>query len=391
MTGLGLDCATSWSRLVSGHNPAMRFSLFDPAGLGCVFGIELPKEADRHFGETIKPRSRSQMTRATMIAVATADMAVADAGLGAEGLDPARIGVIVGATGTGYSWDGPAPDEHRILKNMANASASWISLRKKYRGPSLTLSTACSSAAYAMACGYDLIVTGQCDAVVAGAADSSINRKDVEGFCNIMALSEEKEDFLHACRPFDANRSGFIMGEGGGMLVLESGESAKRRGAKIYARLHRPGCTSEAYNMLSPQPQGTGMTVCMRAALANARLRPSQIDYINAHGTSTPYNDLYETQAIKETFGDAAYSIPVSSTKPQTGHCLAAAAGVEAVICVMALLENTIPATLNLAARDPQCDLDYVPLVSRKKVLNNVMSNSFAFGGHNGVCIFTKA
>jgi 3-oxoacyl-[acyl-carrier-protein] synthase II len=390
VTGLGLDCASSWERLVAGYNPVKRFSLFDPKDLGCFFGVELPAEADGLFAASIKPRSRSQMTRATMIAVACADMAAADAKLDSAGPDTTRIGVVTGATGTGYSWDKPERDEHRILKNMANASASWISLRRKYHGPSYSVSTACASGAYALAGAYDLIATGQCDAVLAGSADSSINYADVEGFLSIMALSEEKEDFAHACRPFDATRSGFVMGEGGGMLVVESLEHAHKRSAKIYALLHRPGLSSEAYNMLSPQPSGAGMAAAMERALKNAGMQPSAIDYINAHGTSTGYNDLYETQAIKAVFGGHAQNIPVSSTKPQTGHCLGGAAGVEAVISVLALVNNIAPATINLKTPDPQCDLDYVPVQSRKLPLKTVMSNSFAFGGHNGVCIFEK-
>jgi 3-oxoacyl-[acyl-carrier-protein] synthase II len=374
---------------VSGNNPVKRFTLFDAKGLSCDFGVELPPEAEGLFS-SIKPRSRSQMTRATMISVVTAEMAIADAGLAQSGIDPARIGVITGATGTGYFWDKPGKDEHRILKNMANASSSWISLRNKYRGPSYTVSTACSSGAYALAGAMDLILTGQCDAVIAGSADSSINYADVEGFQSIMALSEEKDDIEHACKPFDAKRSGFVMGEGGGMLVVESEDHAKKRGAKLYARMFRPGLSSEAYNMLSPQPGGNGMALAMQHALDNAHMSPGDIDYINAHGTSTGYNDVYETQAIKTVFGTAAASVPVSSTKPQTGHCLAGAAGVEAVISVLALCENIVPATLNLRTPDPQCDLDYVPNHCRAKQLDAVMSNSFAFGGHNGVCVFAR-
>jgi 3-oxoacyl-[acyl-carrier-protein] synthase II len=389
VSGLGLSCSSCWSSLVAGANPVRRFTLFDPKDLACNFGVELPPESEALFS-TIKPRSRSQMTRATMISVTAADMAIADAGLAGGATDSARIGVVTGATGTGYFWDKPGKDEHRILKNMANASSSWISLRNKFHGPSYTVSTACSSGAYALAGAIDLILSGQCDAVVAGSADSSINYADVEGFQSIMALAEDQDDIGRACRPFDATRSGFVMGEGGGMLVVESEDHAKKRGAKLYCRLFRPGLSSEAYNMLSPQPGGAGMAIAMERALANARMSPSDIDYINAHGTSTGYNDVYETQAIKTVFGASAASIPVSSTKPQTGHCLGGAAGVEAVICVLALCENMVPATLNLRTPDPECDLDYVPNRCRPRQLNAVMSNSFAFGGHNGVCIVAR-
>ncbi len=387
VSGLGLDVASSWKALVSGTNPVKRFSLFDPLDLPNFFGVELADGAQDLFTTHIKPRSRSQMTRATMIAVAAADMAVSDAQLDFAACNASRIGVVSGATGTGYGFVGEK-DELRILRNMANASASWISLRHKCQGPSYVVSTACSSGAYALSCAYDLVAYGQCDIVIAGSADSSINFPDVQGFCSLMALSEEK-DFVNACRPFDARRNGFVMGEGGGMLIVESSGHAAKRDAHIYARLQRPALTSEAYNILSPQPGGIGMAQAMERALANAQLIPGDIDYINAHGTSTPYNDLYETQAIKSVFGDAAFRIPVSSTKPQTGHCLAGAAGVEAVLCVKALCEGVVPATINLSQADPECDLDYVPLTCRKKTMKHIMSNSFAFGGHNGVCIFS--
>jgi len=203
-------------------------------------------------------------------------------------------------------------------------------------------------------------------------------------------LAEESDDITTAARPFDRRRNGFVMGEGGGVLVLESLESATRRGARLYAEMPPPGLNSEAYNILSPKPGGVGMAEAMRRALANAGLEPGDIDYVNAHGTSTYLNDLYETQAIKEVFGEGARNVPVSSTKSMIGHCLAGAAGVEAVICCKALQENVIPPTINLHDPDPELDLDYVPNVARAKSLRHVMSNSFAFGGHNGVNIFCK-
>jgi len=388
LCGLGLDVSSSWEALVAGINPVKRFSLFDPLDLPNFFGVELPADAQDLFSSHVKQRSRSQMTRATLIAVVVADMAMADAKVDMACLDQTRIGVVVGATGTGYCHGGNEKDEHRILRNMANASASWISLRHKCLGPSFVVSTACSSGAYALCSAYDLVAQGECDIVIAGSADSSINFPDVQGFCSVMALSEDK-DFSHACRPFDLRRNGFVLGEGGGMLIVESEAFAAKRNAKVYARLHRPALTSEAYNILSPQPGGVGMAHAMKRALFNAKLQPLDISYINAHGTSTPYNDLYETQAIKAVFGRGAYAIPVSSTKPQTGHCLAGAAGVEAVLCVKALCEGIVPATLNLTEPDPECDLDYVPQKCRRNTMKHIMSNSFAFGGHNGVCIFS--
>ncbi len=250
--------------------------------------------------------------------------------------------------------------------------------------------TACSSGVYALASAYSLIVSGLCDVVIAGSMDSSLNYSDVEGFCNLLALADGNMDRKTASRPFDRDRSGFVMGEGGGILILESKKHAQKRNAEIYCRMHLPGLYTESYNILSPQPDGKGMACCMEQALKNSALQPQEIGYINAHGTSTYFNDLYESQAIKAVFGDHAYKLPISSTKSMTGHCLAGAAGMEAVICCKALRENCIPPTINLHNPDPELDLDYVAGTKRERPLRHVMSNSFAFGGHNGVNIFSK-
>jgi 3-oxoacyl-[acyl-carrier-protein] synthase II len=390
MTGLGLDLAGSWAGLLEGRNAVRRFSLFDPEGLPTPFGVELPEGAEELFARQIMKRSRDQMTRGTMIALATAQMAIADAGLEAAGVDRGRVGVVLGTTGTGYVGDAAGIDQHRILRGMSNSPAAWISLKFKFAGPSFVVGTACSSGAYALAAAHWLIASGQADVVVTGAADSSLNRLDVQGFSSLMALAEEAGDIATASRPFDRARSGFVIGEGGGLLVLESQESARRRGARVYALMPPPGLSSEAYNILSPQAGGVGMAACIRRALESAALAPAAIDYINAHGTSTRINDLYETQAIHAVFGDAARGVAVSSTKSLTGHCLAGAAGVEAVICCKAIAEETIPPTWHLTDPDPELDLDFVPNAPRQRKLRHVMSNSFAFGGHNGVAIFSR-
>lgn len=390
MTGLGLDLESSWKGLLEAKSPIRPFSLFDASGLSSPFGVELPDGADELFSRTIKHCNRVQMTRGTMIALATANMAIGDADLLGGALDRSQVGVVLGTTGTGYPGYPEGIDEHRILRKMSNSPAAWVSLKWKFTGPALVVSTACSSGAYAMSIAYSLIASGQCDAVVTGAADSSLNRLDVQGFSSLMALAEESGDITTAARPFDVNRNGFVMGEGGGVVVLESPESARRRGARVYAEMSRPGLNSEAYNIVSPRPGGVGMAEAMRKALANAGLEPSAVDYVNAHGTSTYLNDLYETQALREVFGARAREVPVSSTKSMTGHCLAGAAGVEAVICCKALQEHVVPPTINLRDPDPELDLDYVPNVPRARELTHVMSNSFAFGGHNGVNVFSR-
>ncbi len=390
MTGLGLDLDSSWRGLVEGRGATARFRGFDPTGLACTFGVELPEGAEALFAAHVKPRQRAQMTRGTMIACAVAQQAARHAGLEARLGDRARVGVVLGGTGTGYAPREPGLDEHRILRNMASAPAAWVSLKGKYQGPSCVVSTACSSGAYALHMAHLLIASGQCDVVLAGAADSALSFLDVQGFCSLMALSEDAAHAETASRPFDRRRSGFVPGEGGGVLVLESPDHARRTGARVLAELSLPGLCSEAYNIVSPEPGGVSMARAMRLALAQAGLAPEEIGYLNAHGTSTPLNDAYEAQAVREVFGQAAARLPVSSTKSMTGHCLSAAAGVEAVVSVMALVEGLIPPTRNLEEPDPDCALDHVVGRARRAELRHVMSSSFAFGGQNGVCIFSR-
>lgn len=392
MTGLGLDLESTWDGLMKGDRPAKRYTLFDPSEIEAPVGVELPPGAEDLFKTFIKPRSRKQMTRGTRMSVVVARMAVDDAGLDLESLDRQRMGVVAGATGTGYAHTGTDTDRSRILRNMASSPAAWISLKLGFLGPSSVVSTACSSGTYALHTAWSLIQSGECDVVVAGAADSSLNGPDVQGFCDLMALAipDDGEDPRTLSRPFHADRKGFVMAEGGGMMVLESEEFALARGARIHAEIFRPGLSSEGYNILSPEPGGTGMARTMTLALEAAGVDPGDIDYVNAHGTSTQLNDQYETEAIRSVFGPQVDGLVVSSTKSAHGHCLSAAAGVETVLSVLALERGIIPPTLNLTDVDPELDLDYVPLTPRKQELTHVMCNSFAFGGQNGVSLFKR-
>lgn len=390
LTGLGLSTEDSWNGIIDGKSSINRFSLFDTKDLSANFGVELPEGSDELFKKFIKKRKRGQMTRGTMISTAASLMAFEDSKLDKEALNLLKSGVVVGATGTGYAPEDTNIDEYRILKNMASSPAAWISLQLGFQGPSFVTSTACSSSTYAMHSAFMLIASGQCDVVLSGGGDSAINYPDVKGFESLMALSEEKENISTASRPFDKNRNGFVMGEGAGMLILESLDHAQKRGAEIYAEIQLPGLSSESHNIMSPKPDGSGMATTMNQALQNSGIRADEIGYINAHGTSTPLNDKTETSAIKSVFKDYAYKIPVSSTKGATGHCLSAAAGVEAVISCLSIRDQIIPPTANYSTPDPECDLDYVPNKSRKADIINVMSNSFAFGGHNGTVIFSK-
>jgi len=391
LTGQGLNTEEAFAGIVAGKSVARRFTLFDPSTLASPFGVQLPDEADALFKSVIKPRRRKQMTRGTMLAVIAAKMALKSAGLsGRDEGETQQTGVVIGATGTGYAPQTETIDNHRILRNMASAPAAWITLTEKITGPAWVVSTACSSGAYALHSAMNLILGGECDTVVSGAADSALSFLDIQGFCSLMALSDSADQPATASRPFDKNRNGFVMGEGAGMLVLESFESARRRSAPILAELSLPGLVSESYNIMSPRQDGSGMVRCMERALENAGLHPEDIDYINAHGTSTILNDVCETAAIKTVFGSPPATPPISSTKSSTGHCLSAAAGVEAALCVCALQQNIIPPTINLTQPDPECDLDYTPHTARPRPLRHIMSNSFAFGGHNGACIFSR-
>lgn len=390
MTGMGLNLKDSWQGLIKGISVTAPFRNLDPTGLSCGYGVELPEGAEDLFAVHIKRRKRSQMTRSTRMGLVTAEMAINDACLNFEKIDRTRVGVIIGTTGTAYIAQEGQPENMRILKNMSNSPASWISLINKLNGPSFAMATACSSGAYALGAAYGLICAGLCDVVICGSIDSSINYPDIEGFCNLMALAGHEQEFETASRPFDQRRSGFVIGEGAGILILESALFAQQRQADAYAVMHYPGLYTESYNIFSPEPDGKGMVRCMELALQHGGLCPEDIDYINAHGTSTPVNDLYETRAIKKIFGKNIRTLPVSSTKSMTGHCLAGGAGVEAVISCKALSENMIPPTINLTSPDPELNLDYVVNKARKKELHHVMSNSFAFGGHNGVNIFSS-
>lgn len=390
MTGLGLNLQDSWDGLVAGRSVTGRFKGFDPEHLCCPYGVELPHGADEEFNRRIKKRKRSQMTRSTKIGVVTAEMAMEDAALDLRSIERSRVGVIIGTTGTAYVPDPEDSEKMRILKNMPNSPASWMSLTWKFHGPSLVMGTACSSGIYAMAAGYGLLQANLCDVVITGSMDSSLNGPDIEGFCELLALADGSVDPAAASRPFDRERSGFVIGEGGGMLVLERLEHALARKARIYAEMHYPGLYTESYNILSPEPRGKGMARCMEIALAQSGLQPGDIGYINAHGTSTGLNDLYETIAIKKVFAGSDAPPPVSSTKSMTGHCLAGAGGIEAVIACMALHHNLLPPTINLYSPDPELDLDYIPHQARPCTIDHVMSNSFAFGGHNGVNIFSR-
>jgi 3-oxoacyl-[acyl-carrier-protein] synthase II len=296
----------------------------------------------------------------------------------------------MGVAGTGHSCIYQEKDpRYWILKTMDNALSAWISLEYGLEGPNFTVATACASGAYAAANGFDLIRSNQADIVLVGGASASVAPEEIKGFNDLYALSVRNDEPEKACRPFSVDRDGFVIGEGAGTIVLESEESARARGAKIYAEFAGYGLTSEAYNIMSPVKDGSGMAKTMALALDNAGVNREDVGYVNAHGTSTPANDEAETLAVKKVFGEQAYGVPVSSTKSMVGHTISAAGAIEAIVTIMSVHENVLTPTLNYNP-DPNLDLDYVPNESREQDLKVAVSNSFAFGGHNGTLVIKK-
>jgi 3-oxoacyl-[acyl-carrier-protein] synthase II len=324
-----------------------------------------------------------------------------DAGLAIDAALGPKVGVYMGSGLGGlstleryhqaYMEGGPRKiSPFFITMLISNLAPGHIAMRYGAKGPNIAMSTACSASSHATGEGMHAIRSGVCDVVIAGGAEATITPLGLGGFCTMKALSTRNDDPGTASRPFDKDRDGFIMGEGSTILILEELERARNRGAKIYAELVGYGASADAHHVTAPAPGGEGAARAMTAALADAGVPASAIDYINAHGTSTPYNDLFETMAIKTVFGDRAKSIAVSSTKSMTGHLLGASGAIEGMFCSLALKEGVIPPTMNYTTPDPECDLDYVPNAPRRQAIRYAMSNSFGFGGTNSVLLFGR-
>lgn len=391
LTALGLDWEETWKNIQEGKSGVKKISLFDASENQTQIAAELSPAFAEKSSEIIKKRIAKQMTRVTQMSYVCAIEAINKHKIDFEQLDRKRIGVILGVVNTGdSSSEHGTTAKNLILKRMNNAMPAWIGMHYNIEGPNFTTSSACSSSAFAVALGYDTIKSGRADMMIVGGADSIINKEEIEGFNEIYALSVQNEKPEKASCPFSKNRDGFIIGEGAGMLILESEESAIARGAKVYAEMVDYAFTNESYNIMAPKADGEGMAETIELALKNAGISKDDVSYINAHGTSTMLNDLYETQAIKKVFGERAYKIPVSSTKSMTGHTIGAAGAIESIISVLAIHDGVIPPTINYDEPDPELDLDYVPNKARKQDLNVVLSNSFAFGGHNATLVFKK-
>lgn len=398
VSALGTGTEKNWSALMAGKSGIDRITRFDASDLPSQIAGEVKDFNPEDF---IDKKEVKKMDSFIHYALAASDMAMKDSGLQVTEENAERVGVVVGAGLGGL----PAIEKyHEVLMNggykkvtpffipmlIINLAPGHISIRFGAKGPNLSTVTACATGTHSIGDAYHIIKRGDADAMIAGGAESTITPLGIAGFNVMKALSTRNDDPTRASRPFDKGRDGFIMAEGAGIVVLEEYESAKKRGAKIYAEVVGYGATGDAYHITAPGPDGEGAARCMKMALRHAGMNPEDVDYINAHGTSTHFNDLYETMAIKSVFGEHARKLMVSSTKSMTGHTLGAAGGIEAVYSLLTMERSAVPPTINYEEPDPECDLDYVPNQARQAEVRVAMSNSLGFGGTNGTLIFKK-
>ncbi len=400
VTPIGLNAAEFWKNALAGKSGAGLITAFDASDYDTRIACEVKNFNPLDF---LDRKAVNRMDPFTQYAMACAEMAVADAGIDFEKVDRDRVGVVFGSgIGGMRTWerqmqtmfDSGGP--HRISPffvpmMIADIAAGYISMRFNAKGPNYATTSACATSSHAIADAYILIQRGDADIMFSGGSEAAVSPMGVGGFNAMKALSTRNDEPEKASRPFDANRDGFVMGEGAGMLVLEDLDHARRRGAAVYAEIVGIGMTADAYHITAPAPGGEGAIRSMKMCLRDAGLRPEDVDYINAHGTSTPFNDKSETQAIKSVFGEHAYKLHVSSTKSMTGHLLGAAGAIEAIVCAMAIREGIVPPTINYEVPDPECDLNYVPNTAIRKEVNVALSNTFGFGGHNASLLFKKA
>ena len=396
---LGTGVEKNWQALIAGRSGIRAITRFSTEGFAARIAGEVP---DFRAEDFIEPKEIKKMDLFIQYAIGAAEMAVQDSGLKIEGEFAENVGVIIGVGLCGLDTietthkalleGGPRKiSPFFIPKVISNLAAGQIAIRHGAKGVNWTPTSACASGTHAIGEAFNLIRRGTQDAVVAGGAEAVITPLAVGGFASMKALSTRNDEPERASRPFDKARDGFIIGEGSGVLIIEEREHALKRGAKIYAEVVGYGANGDAYHMTSPAPEGEGAARCMRLALKDAALTPHDVDSINAHGTSTEYNDANETTAIKHVFGEHAAKIPVSSTKSMTGHLLGAAGAVEGIYTVLALQQGVLPPTINYETPDPVCDLDYVPNTARKAQIDVALSNSFGFGGTNACVIFRRA
>ncbi|MCH7841679.1 MAG: beta-ketoacyl-ACP synthase II [Chloroflexi bacterium] len=395
---LGLDVATTWDGIVNGRSGVDFITAFDPEGFDTHFAAEVKGFDPEDYLDRKEAR---RMDRFAQFAAVAAQQACSQAGLKKGSVDPYRVGVIIGS---GIGGIGTLSQQHEILlargpkrvspflipMMLGDMASAQVSMVTGSMGANYCAVSSCSSGADALGQAWAMIRRGQEDIVLAGGSEAPVVPVAVAGFNALRALSRFNEDPAKASRPFDMNRDGFVMGEGAAVLVLESEESASRRGVAALGELRGYAATSDAYHLVEPMESGESAARAMSKALEEAGIDPSEVDYVNAHGTSTPLNDRHETKAIKSALGEDAYRVPLSSTKSMTGHLLGSGGALEACFCILAMEHSIIPPTINLNEPDPECDLDYTPNHARSQELNVTLSNSFGFGGHNSVLVFAK-
>jgi 3-oxoacyl-[acyl-carrier-protein] synthase II len=398
LTPIGLGIDEFWKNLVAGKSGAGPVTYFDASGYDTHFACEL-----KGFNPTafLDRKAAQRMDPFAQFAYISADMAIADAKLSAKDMDPDRIGVVYGSGIGGmktydtqfnnYIQGGPGRISPFFIPMLIpDIACGQISIKHGFKGPNYATVSACATGSHAIGDACRLIQYGDADVMVCGGAEAPITPMGVGGFNAMKAISTRNDAPEKASRPFDLNRDGFVMGEGGGTLVLEELESARKRGVRIYAEMVGVGFTADAHHMTAPPEGGEGAVRSMRRALADAGITPEQVDYVNVHGTSTPLGDISETRAIKTLFGNYARKLSISSTKSMTGHLLGAAGAVEAIASILTLVHGVIPPTINYETPDPECDLDYTPNTAVKRPVQYAMSNTFGFGGHNATLLMRK-
>jgi 3-oxoacyl-[acyl-carrier-protein] synthase II len=403
VTPVGNNIVDFWDALVSGRTGVSRLEAFDPTPFNSHVAAEV-----RGFDATayINHKQERRLDPFVKFAVAAAKMALADSGLESSMLIPERAGVYIGSgigglhtVETEHEKYIKAEDRSRAASKISpflipmlivNMASGIVSIELGFKGPNSSSVTACAAGSHSIGDAFRLIQRGDADVMAAGGSEAAITKMGFGGFCALKALSTRNDDPVHASRPFDRDRDGFVMGEGSGVVILEELEHAKKRGAEIYCEVVGYGMSGDAYHMTAPDPCGDGAVRCMKLSLEDGKVDISEVSYINAHGTSTQLNDAMETAAIKKVFGERAYDVPVSSTKGVTGHLLGATGATELIACAKAIKHGILPPTINYENPDPDCDLDYVPNTAREQEVNVAMNNSLGFGGHNVTLVLKK-
>ncbi len=398
LTPVGNSVDEMWQNLLAGKSGIDKITLFDVSTYPTKIAGEI-----KNFNpeEVLEKKEIKRTPRFIQYALKTAKEAITQSGLNLDAIDKERVAVLVGS---GIGGLNVIEEQQTVLLQkgvsrispflipmlIPNMAGAFISMRYGFKGPNFCIVTACATSTHSIGEAYKLIKRGDAEVTVTGGVEGALTPLGLAGFCAARSLSERNDEPQKASRPFDKNRDGFVMADGGGILILEELEFAKKRGAKILAEVCGYGASDDAFHMTAPPENGEGGALCMKNALNDAGIKPEEISYINAHGTSTLLNDQAETRAIKSVFGEYAYKIPINSTKSMTGHMLGGTGAVEAIVCILSILNGVLHPTINYETPDPECDLDYVPNVKRQHNVKYALTNSFGFGGHNATLVFKK-